>query len=53
MTRATRIQAANEAVDARMKETNDGDYAKAFAWVQQRKPELFKDMQQPETAAAK
>ncbi len=52
MTRATRIQAANEAVETRMRETNDPDYGKAFAWARTRKPELFKDMQEPETHAA-
>ncbi len=53
MTRATRIQAANEAVETRLKDSGNGDYNAAFAWVQQHKPELFKDMQEPETAAAK
>lgn len=48
MTRATRIQAANEAVEARLRETNDGDYGRAFAWARGQKPELFKDMQEPE-----
>ncbi len=52
MTRATRIQAANEAVETRMRETNDPDYGKAFAWVRGRKPELFKDMQEPEIRTA-
>ena len=48
MRRAARIQAANEAVEARLRETNDGDYGKAFAWVRGQRPELFKDMQEPE-----
>ena len=48
MTRAARIQAANEAVEARLRETNDADYGKAFAWVRGQRPELFKDMQEPE-----
>ena len=50
--RAERIQAANEAVDARMKETGSIDYAAAFAWAQKNKPDLFRDMQIPETKAA-
>ena len=51
MTRATRIQAANEAVEARLREAGDGDYGRAFAWVRGRRPELFKDMQEPEIRA--
>ena len=49
MTRAARIQAANEAVETRMRATNDPDYGKAFAWVRGHRPELFKDMQEPES----
>ncbi len=52
MTRASRIQAANEAVEARLRETGDGDYGRAFAWVRGRRPELFKDMQEPEIRTA-
>ncbi len=52
LTRAARIQAANEAVETRMRETNDPDYGKAFTWVRGHRPELFKDMQEPETRAA-
>ena len=52
LTRAARIQAANEAVEARLRETDDADYGKAFAWVRGQRPELFKDMQEPETRAA-
>ena len=47
MTRAARIQAANEAVEARLRAAGDDDYPKAFAWVRSQRPELFKDMQEP------
>ena len=48
MTRAARIQAANEAVEAGLRAAGDSDYPKAFAWVRSQRPELFKDMQEPE-----
>ena len=47
MSRAARIQAANEAVEARLRAAGDSDYPKAFAWVRSQRPELFKDMQEP------
>ena len=53
MTRAARIQAANEAVETRMRETDDADYGRAFAWVRGQKPELFKDMQEPRPEAVR
>ena len=52
LSRATRIQAANEAVDAHMKAAGTSDYQAAFAHVQRTQPDLFKDMQVPETKAA-
>ena len=52
LSRATRIQAANEAVDAHMKAAGTSDYQAAFAHVQRTQPDLFKDMQVPETRAA-
>ena len=52
LSRATRIQAANEAVDAHMKATGTSDYQAAFVHVQRTKPDLFKDMQLPEKPAA-
>ena len=52
MTRAARIQAANEAVEARLRSAGDGDYPRAFAWVRGQRPELFKDMQEPTTHTA-
>ncbi len=51
MTRETRIRAANVAVDDYLTAHPKADYNAAFAAVQKDKPELFKDMQQPETAA--
>ncbi len=52
MTRAARIQAANEAVEARLRAAGDGDYPRAFAWVRSQRPELFKDMQEPSNQPA-
>ena len=52
LSRATRIQAANEAVDAHMKATGTSDYQAAFVHVQRTKPDLFQDMQLPERPVA-
>ena len=52
LSRAARIQAANEAVDAYMKAAGTSDYQAAFVHVQRTKPELFQEMQQPEKPAA-
>ncbi len=52
MTRAARIQAANEAVEARGRPGGARAQPKAFAWVRSQQPELFKDMHEPETRLA-
>ena len=45
--RGARIQAANEAVAAYMRESGTRDYQQAFGYIQRTRPELFAQMQVP------